>query len=196
KSDYTWFWNTGQDFARFIVLVCLLLVSIRNSAAYPDFIDTMSRQFFGLPDNAHAQQNQQYQQNPDPFSQMFGAHSQPVPSRPPPQTQHHIQRRPEHPPQRQGYYPPHPGAYHQTYPQPASHQQSHPTQHHPPYNGPPPVYGQQLGFGQVKAEGNETKTEGFPGDGKNGQHSTASHVPPAYRKHHVATEYHIQDPHQ
>ncbi|GIX96270.1 hypothetical protein CEXT_601641 [Caerostris extrusa] len=43
--------------------------------------------------------HQQYQQNSDPFSQMFGAHSQPVASRPPPSQ--HYQQQQHHTPQRQ-----------------------------------------------------------------------------------------------
>ncbi|GIX90309.1 uncharacterized protein CDAR_506841 [Caerostris darwini] len=193
KSDGTCFWNTGQNAACHIFLVCLLLLCTRHSCAYPDFLDSMSRQFFGLPDDANKQQNhQQYQQNSDPFSQMFGAHSQPVASRPPPSQ--HYQQQQHHTPQRQGYYPPHPGSYQQ----PHHHQQikyvqPHTVQPHPNYNGPPPVYGQQQGFGQVKTEGNETKTEGFPGDGKTAH---VSHHPVQHRQHHIVPEYHIQPPQQ
>ncbi|GFY47022.1 uncharacterized protein TNIN_344641 [Trichonephila inaurata madagascariensis] len=161
----------------------------------------MSRQFFGLPDdsNQRQQHQQQYQQNPDPFSQMFGAHSQPVPSRPPPPPNHpHVQRRPNQPPQRQGYYAPQPVAYHQPHhshhPQTVAYhpQPHHPPQPHPSYDGPPAVPGHQQGFGQVKTEGNETKTEGLPRDGR--KHPYPPHA--QHRQHPVATEYHVKHPHQ
>ncbi|GFW60567.1 uncharacterized protein TNCV_569141 [Trichonephila clavipes] len=181
-----------------VFLLCFLLFCTRHSNAYPDFIDTMSRQFFGLPDdsNQHQQHQQQYQQNPDPFSQMFGAHSQPVPSRPPPPPNHpHVQRRPNQPPQRQGYYAPQPVAYHQPHhPQTVAYhpQPHHPPQPHPSYDGPPAVPGHQQGFGQVKTEGNETKTEGLPRDGR--KHPYPPHA--QHRQHSVATEYHVKHPHQ
>ncbi|GFT73943.1 uncharacterized protein NPIL_153501 [Nephila pilipes] len=210
KSDYTWFWNTGQNVAFHIFLLGFLLLCTRHSSAYPDFIDSMSRQFFGLPDDSNQQQQQhqqQYQQNNDPFSQMFGAHSQPVPSRPPPPPNYrHSQRRPDQPLQRQGYYAPQQVAYHQPHhPQPVAYhqphhpqpiayhpQQQHPPQPHPSYDGPPAVQGHQQGFGQVNTEGNETKTEGLPRDGKKPPYPPHTQ----HRQHHVATEYHVKHPHQ
>ncbi|KAG8179429.1 hypothetical protein JTE90_026327 [Oedothorax gibbosus] len=188
KTQGTWFWNTGQANTWRYLSLYLLVLFISTASGRPDFLDSMSRQFFGTQNDDRGHADNHHRQDPDPFAQMFGSQSQPVPARPhqPPPPNRPYQHRP---PQRQGYYaPPHHAvvAHHPHH--------AHPPQSYPNYNGPPPIYGHQQGFGQVKTEGNETKTEGFPREGT--KSPLASHYPGQPRHPHVSPEYHIQPQHQ
>ena len=187
-----------------------LFCSITQGWARPDFLDTMSRQFFGISSDNNEQRQQQYQSSPDPFMEMFGSSNQQVSQRSPPPNHQHSNRHSASHPHRQGYYPPphviqqqvhHPHVIQQHVNQPHAVQQhvhpAHQQQIHPPYNGPPPVYGQQQGFGQRRPDTNETNTEGFPPDNPHHKHAhqlrhpypATDYQPPHHNQQIVAVEY-------
>ncbi|XP_021003816.2 eukaryotic translation initiation factor 4 gamma-like isoform X1 [Parasteatoda tepidariorum] len=213
KNDYCAVRNIGQIKQLCLVAIYSLLLISGRTDARPDFIESMSRQFFGISDDGGHQHNQQQQ---DPFSEMFGLQSQKVQSRPPSPVQSHRYRthpplqnhspghRPPAPnhhqskqhhqgsaPQRQGYYlkplkTHHQSPHHQTHHVHAQHVKHDP---HPEYNGPPPVYGQQQGFGQRNPDANDTATVGHPAE-KQSHH----HIQPTQLHHQQARqpEYAIQ----
>lgn len=157
------------------------------------------------------QSQQQYQSSPDPFAEMFGSSNQQVSQRSPPPNHQHFNRQSASRPHRQGYYaPPHVIQQQVHHPHVVQQQVHHPhvIQQHPPhviqqqalppYNGPPPVYGQQQGYGQRQPNSNETKTEGFPPDNPHHQHAhqlrhpypaVDYHHPPHHNQQAVAVEY-------
>lgn len=142
----------------------------------------MSRQFFGLAPENNGQHQQQNYQTSDPFAQMFGSASENVPQRPPPQNYRHPNPHQANPPHRQGYYAP---------------QQTVQQQLHPPYNGPPPVYGQQQGFGQRQPDSNGSVTDGYPPDNQRHPYVNQVQHPHQEAKHpYPPVEYQPHQHHQ